>query len=59
MITYHYSDSTFLPVYFSSKRHSDSRYFATKTVNGNLDKNSVIKNITTNEESKLKIFIII
>ena len=26
-------DSTFLPVYFSSKRHSDSRYFATKTVN--------------------------
>ena len=47
-------DSTFLPVYFSSKRQSDSRYFATKTVNGNLDKNSAIKNITTNEESKIK-----
>tara|TARA_B100002051_G_C16741903_1_gene644829 strand:+ start:2563 stop:4338 length:1776 start_codon:yes stop_codon:yes gene_type:complete len=47
-------DSTFLPVYFSSKRQSDSRYFATKTVNGNLDKNSAIKNIATNEESKIK-----
>ena len=47
-------DSTFLPVYFSTKRQSDSRYFATKTINGDLDKQSVIKNMTTNEESKIK-----